>query len=459
VRPSVGLVPPPVEARAQPNGRLPAAIAPRGLFLIALGLVWAIPAFVYPVFLWAMVAWDLAVVIIWIVDVAGLPAPDALSIRRDWIGPLALSVPSQARVALVNQSAASLHVDLVDAVAHPLRLTPPRFTLTLPPGGTGASDYEVRPAVRGLVSVGDVYLRYRSRFEIGERWARAGLAQTVVAYPNLEAARWEAIRLIRTRQIELERRPARLRGTGRMFESLREYREGDELRDVCWTASARRGRLTTRLYELERSQTVWILLDAGRLMRARESGLSKLDHGVNAALALTEVALGTGDRVGLISYSRRIVQRLPAARGSPHLRSVIEHLARVPEDEWEADHAQAAGRLLSDQRRRSLVVWITDLAETAATPEVVRAAAQLMTRHVVLFIAIGQPALQTVADRRPATVGEMFETAAAQTLAVRRARLLASIRAAGALVLETNARQLTAAAINGYLDVRAQGRL
>jgi uncharacterized protein (DUF58 family) len=459
VRPSVGLVPPPVEARARSNGRLPVAIAPRGLFLMALGLAWAIPAMAYPVFLWAVVAWDAAVVMIWIVDLVGLPAPEALSIRRDWIGPLALSSPSHARVALVNQSAATLHVDFVDAVAHPLRMTPPSVTLTLPPGGTGGSDYEVRPAVRGPIAIGDVYLRYRGSLQIAERWARAGLAQTVVAYPNLEAARYEALRLIRTRQIELEKRSARFHGAGRIFESLRDYRDGDELRDVCWTASARRGRLTTRLYEIERSQAVWILLDSGRLMRAREAGFSKLDHGVNAALALAEVALGTGDRVGLISYSRRIVQRVPAARGSPHLRSLIEHLARVPEDEWEADHAQAAGRLLADQRRRSLVVWITDLAETAATPEVVRAAAQLMTRHVVLFIAIGQPALQAVADRRPATVGEMFETAAAQTLATRRARLLASIRAAGALVLETSVRQVTAAAINGYLDVRARGRL
>src|SRR6202042_18618 len=73
--------------------------------------------------------------------------------------------------------------------------------------------------------------------------------------------------LIRARQIELQKRRLRLRGIGREFESLREYQHGDELRNLSWTATARRGRLITRQYTTERSQQVWIVLDAGRLSR------------------------------------------------------------------------------------------------------------------------------------------------------------------------------------------------
>ena len=223
----------------------------------------------------------------------------------------------------------------------------------------------------------------------------------------------------------MEKRSARVRGAGRAFESLRDYRPGDELRDICWTASARRAKLVTRLYEIERSQTVWIVIDAGRLMRARVDGLSKLDHAVNAALALAQVALGSGDRVGVLAYGRRITLRLPASQGSTHLRHIVERLARLEEDDWEGDHLLAAGRLLADQKRRSLIVWITDLSETAMTPEVVRAATQLMTRHVVLFVVIGEPDLRRVAERRPGGVHEMYESAAAQEVVHRRERLLA----------------------------------
>jgi uncharacterized protein (DUF58 family) len=194
-------------------------------------------------------------------------------------------------------------------------------------------------------------------------------------------------------------------------------------------------------------------------MRARVDGLSKLDHAVNAALALAQVALGTGDRVGVLGYGRRITLRLPASQGSAHLRRIVERLARLEEDDWEGDHLLAAGRLLADQKRRSLIVWLTDLSETTMTPEVVRAATQLMTRHVVMFVVIGEPDLRRVAERRPAGVHEMYESAAAQDVLHRRERLLGSLREGGALAFETTSSRLAAALVNSYLDLKQRNRL
>jgi uncharacterized protein (DUF58 family) len=294
---------------------------------------------------------------------------------------------------------------------------------------------------------------------IAERWARVPLAQTVITYPNLEEAKAHSVYLIRSRQIELEKRYTRFRGAGRAFESLREYREGDEFRDICWTASARRGKLVTRLYEIERSQTIWILLDCGRLMRARVKNLSKLDYAVNAALTLTQVALYSGDRVGLLAYGRGARQRVPAARGSAHLMQIMQQLAVVHEDEWEADHLQAASRLLNDQKRRSLVVWITDLAETAMTPEVIEAASQLLARHLVLFVVIGQPDLNHLASQSPHDIHEMYQTAAAQEVVHRRELLLARLRERGALALETSSGKLSTTLVNSYLEIKHRSQL
>ena len=161
----------------------------------------------------------------------------------------------------------------------------------------------------------------------------------------------------------------------------------------------------------------------------------------------------------MLAYGRTIATRLPASQGSAHLKTLVESLALVREDEWEGDHLLAAGRLLADQKRRSLIVWITDLAETAMTPDVVRAASQLTARHVVLFVAIGQPDLQAVADRRPESVAEFYESAAAQEVGERRDRLLARLREQGALALETSAAGLSAALVNTYLDVKRRNRL
>jgi uncharacterized protein (DUF58 family) len=294
---------------------------------------------------------------------------------------------------------------------------------------------------------------------IAERWAKVPLEQRVQVYPNLDEAKRQSVYLMRSRQIELEKRHSRMRGIGREFESLREYREGDEYRDICWTAAARRGKLVTRVYQVERSQTIWIVIDSGRLMRARIGDLSKLDYAANAALALAQVALYSGDRVGLMTYGRAVRQRVPADRGGLHLRQLMESLADVQEETSEADHLQAAGRLLTDQKRRSLVVWLTDLAETAMTPEVIDAASRMMPRHLVLFVVIGQPDLGELAAEEPKDAEQMFQIAAAQEVIHRRELLLARLRERGALALEVSSGTLSPALVNSYLEVKQRNRL
>jgi uncharacterized protein (DUF58 family) len=114
---------------------------------------------------------------------------------------------------------------------------------------------------------------------------------------------------------------------------------------------------------------------------------------------------------------------------------------------------------MTDQKRRSLVVWMTDLAESTMTPDVVRAASRLMTRHLVLFVVIGEPDLQRTAARAPGTVAEMYETAAAQEVVQRRELTLARLRERGALALETDAAGLSLAVVNQYLEVKQRNRL
>ena len=453
------LIPPSVQGKAVPFKRAGVAFANRFFFLLLVGLFWLVPAFADRRFVLAMFAWDVLIFLAWLLDLARLPPPAQLKVCRSWLAPSALSVESKVRLTLVNASNSTVHAKLFDDLPHQLRFEPAQLEITTRPHGDAEAQYSILPMTRGKANLGDVYIRYQSPMRIAERWAKVPIAQTVTTYPNLEEAKRHSVYLIRSRQIELEKRYTRVRGAGRAFESLREYREGDEFRDICWTASARRGKLVTRLYEIERSQTIWILLDSGRLMRTRVAGLSKLDYAVNAALTLTQVALYSGDRVGLLAYGRGIRQRVPAARGGAHLMQMMGQLALVQEDQWEGDHLQAASRLLNDQKRRSLVVWITDLAETAMTPEVIEAASRLMPRHLVLLVVIGQPDLNELAAQRPENVDQMCQIAAAQEVVHRRELLLARLRERGALAMETSSGKLSTTVVNSYLEIKQRSQL
>jgi uncharacterized protein (DUF58 family) len=459
------LVPPEVSIRARPLGRLSFAFGPRFFVMVLLGLLWLVPAWWAPQLIAAMFLWDFLVVLAFVADLLRLPKPLQLEVRRLWEHAPSLATPSHVELSIRNFGSAAIRCFLVDETPAALRLAPPTLELIVPAAGQLQSRYQILPRERGDVRIGRFFLRYQSKLGFAERWAVADISQTVRVLPDLEQARQHALYLIRSRQVEMERRRRRQRGHGREFETLRDYRQGDDMRDLCWTATARRHQLTTRVFEIERSQVVWIVLDAGRLLRAKiqqENSplyLSKLDYAVNAALSLAQVATQCGDRVGLLAYGRSIQYNVPAARGALHLRAIVDCLAQVHGEASEADHSRAARVLLTEQSRRSLVVWITDFAETPTTPEVIEYAMQMTKRHLVIFSAINQPDLTALAETTPRTPEEMYRHAAALEIAHRRDLLLRGLRRSGIFAFELIPGLLASALVNQYLDIKERNLL
>jgi uncharacterized protein (DUF58 family) len=453
-------VPATVSARAHSTGRLKFGFGTRFFLVLLLGLGWVVPAVWFPRLIVGMFFWDGLFLLLWLQDLLRLPKPAELELQRVWSSPPSLGVRSKVSIKLHNFGSHAVFARVVDEAPRALRDAPPVMELTAPAGGSRGAEYDILPGQRGDLAIGKTYLRFQSAIGLAERWAVAETAATARVLPNLEQAKQQALYLIRTRQVEMERRRKRMRGIGREFESLREYRTGDEIRNICWTATARRSKLITRVFQVERSQAVWIVLDAGRLLReqiARDAShlrLSKLDYAVDAALAVAQVALHTGDRVGLLAYGREIQQNRSAGRGAAHLHSIVNSLSLVRPEPYEADHGRAVHTLLSEQHRRCLIVWITDLAETAGTPDVVEYALQMTRRHLVLFAAVGQPDLSRRVAQRPESEEEMFRYVAAIEIVQRRELLLRRLRQQGVLAMEIMPGALAASLVNQYLDIK-----
>jgi uncharacterized protein (DUF58 family) len=468
---SPSLHPVPIRAACERRRRKAFGLTPRSIGLFIAGILLLVPAFWDARLIWAMVAFEFLVLLAALFDGLRLPRAAQLTAARSWSNAPALDSETEIELTIENQGPMIVECRLVDDLPPALVANPATYRLTAFPRVPASVRYRVEPTERGDWETGWLYVRYRSPLGLAERWARAPLTQTVRVYPALRTGEEQQIFLARSRQIDLQLRQARQRGLGRDFESLRDYREGDDLRDVCWTASARRGALITRQYQTERSQAVWIVLDCGRLMRSRvaasapgQSALpvaspgapvhSKLDFACTTAVALAQLALFSGDRVGLLAYGQGIQQRLLPGRGAAHLRQLIESLAQVRAESSEADHLRATATLNRLQPRRSLILWVTDLAETAMRPEVIDGAMQLLRRHVLLFVAMAQPEVDRIADARPQNVEQMFRAAAAQEMAGRRELLLARLHEHGALTLDLNPEALTSTVLNNYLTVK-----
>jgi uncharacterized protein (DUF58 family) len=509
------LIPQSASATAKPKGKfgrwLGFGLTPLAMVLFCVGLLMAVPAFFHPREIYFMYGWDLLLAVVIAVDIALLPRPEVFTVTRRFLDSPQLGEATRVELAVQMDANTVLDVQLVDDLHEALVGAPETQRLQVFPREEAVSATTVSPRRRGDFAMGKVYLRYRGAFKMVERWAvaepvvpreewaraEAGpLAapqddnvhrnsvntQRVRVYPAHEDSREStAFYLLRARQIEMQRRKLQMRGVGRDFESLRDYQQGDELRNVSWTATARRGRLVTRQFTVERSQQVWLVLDAGRLSRTafelrrggvqsfaetaaeRESrhlmSVTQLDQATTTATMLAQVINGSGDKLGMMAYGRGIQQLLPPGSGASHLRLLIDMLSQTKSEAAEADALGAVARLKNLQQRRGLIVWITELVDSAGRPEIAAAAAELVRRHLVVLVVLKHPELEELASRVPRSREEMYHSAAAQEMLERRRETIAQMERQGVLVVETTAEEIGVRAVSKYLEVKAEGLL
>jgi uncharacterized protein (DUF58 family) len=486
------LIPPPVTAQAHATGRFGritgTTLTGRSLLLFVAGLLCAIPGFFSLHWLALMLAWDAVVLLLLVADILSLPPAHSFRVTRTFVDSPVLGRETRYELAVEHGADSAFQVRVLDDLHPALAQTPPAGGINVFPRDPARIAFMVTPNRRGDFALGGVWLRWTGRLRLAERRALAEPVQKVRIYPAMERSSDDtALYLLRIRQIELQRRRLRLTGTGREFDHLRDYRAGDEMRNISWPATARRVKVVTREFTTERSQQVWIVVDAGRLsgtifqMRraAAPAGrsthatsfrdaasdesfllsLTQLDQACGAGIALAHTVMQAGDKVGLLVYGRSIQQQLLPAAGAGALRLMIDSLAQARVEGAEADHLRAAARLGQLQRRRSLVLWITEMADSARRPDIADAAADLARRHVVLLLVLNHPEIRAAAAREPQSAVQMFESAAAQEVIERRRLVLAGLRSKGVLVAETTPGALRTDAINEYLEVKARGLL
>ena len=462
------------EGQAKPLGW---ALRPRALLLLLAGSVCVLPVFFLhvrtAVAALLLLLWNTAVLAAAAVELHGLPK--SLTVTRRFPSTLALGHLTAFELEVLHSGKNAINIVLTDALHPALSLLPVSMEARVFPYEATAMGGLATPTARGDYPLGPVFCRLRGALKLAERWIVAAPSQNVRIYPS--AVRTDGkgdLPLLHARQMELERRRSRRKGAGREFGSLREYQPGDALRDLSWTASARRGKLITRQFTTERSQQVWVVLDAGRLSQTVVGGAhtqgggthtqgggthTQLDGAASAALLLARAVSAAGDKVGLLAYGRTVRQQLLPGSGAGHLRLLVDLLAQVKSERGEANHLRAVARFKSLQRTRSLVVWITEVSETAGRPEIAAAVAELNRHHLPLLLLLEHPELATLSNAEAKDADAMFAIAAAREMEERRSALVADLRRSGAMAVRTASATLAADAIRTYLKIKADGLL
>lgn len=338
---------------------------------------------------------------------------------------------------------------------------PPRW-IRVPARGEARETVSVTPARRGRqrATGGGFVLDSIGPLGLGLRRERIALPWEVAVYPPLVTVRLQASVARAQRRREQGLTPQRRLGEGRLFESLRDWVPGDDLRHIDWKATGRRGKVITRQYEAERRQHVLLVLDLGRLLTAEVGGgVSRLEYVVRAALELAYTAVQHDDNVGVMAFADGVQHFVAPQRGRLALKRVLDVLARVEPRLVEPDYPGAFRYLAAHNRKRALTVLFTDVIDRFASDALVANVASLRPRHLPLAVTLQNPELNEVAALRPTAAHDAFRKAAAEELLRAREEALGRMRHAGVVVLDVPPERAAEAVVAKYLDLKRRGRL
>ena len=433
----------------------------RFYILVAFGVVPLSLAWNFPELKYAVLGYDILLVAAAVVDfIASRKLPPEFTIHREFEKRFAIGDAVKISLIVDNASDRVFRIRVKDEYPAEMILDETREAeFDVDEQTTAEFFYHLTPVRRGRYEFGKTAVRFLSR--LGLVWCQTatGQPQNVKVYPNMRRAREMELKALGARSFLAIQRRAVRRGEGREFESMRDYVRGDELRHISWTATARRGKLTTRQYQIERDQTVIIALDAGRLMTGRIGSETKFDTAIHASLALMSACARAGDNCGLVVFGRRIRKYLPPKRGVEHLDAVLEALHDLEPELIEPSYARAFQFIASNSKKRSFIVILTDLIDKDSSKELINSLKLLRPRHLPLVVTIGDRDLNAAVSQTPKDIKDVFTQSAAEEIIHGRESALRLVETLGGLALDVTTQTLGPKLLESYLKVKERGLL
>ncbi|MCC5948382.1 MAG: DUF58 domain-containing protein [Nitriliruptoraceae bacterium] len=401
----------------------------------------------------------LGVAVLVVLDAWLAPAPWRVPVLRELPARMPLGGEASIRWVARNPGARAVTIALADDLVPSLGVERRRVGRRVEGHGSLQASMALRPSRRGTFRPTWLTVRVVGPLGLASRQAVRELPGRLEVHPRFPSRDAAELRLRRARTLTEGLRSVRARGGGTEFEALREYVQGDDVRHVDWVATGRAGHPVVRTFRAERNQTVVVLLDTGRVVAGLVEDVPRLDHAMDAALALTTVATGLGDRVGMVCFGGGVRAVIPPRRQADQISRVSRAMHALEPELAESGYREAFRTTLARFRRRSLLVLLTELADEAMQESLLPALPTITREHAVVVASVRDPALTELRDRPPALASDVYVAAAAAQVHRDRQRAAARLRGLGAHVIDAPPSALPAQLMDLYLDVKSRGAL
>jgi uncharacterized protein (DUF58 family) len=329
--------------------------------------------------------------------------------------------------------------------------------LKLIPGQWADLSYQLRPSIRGVCSIEGTEFQLASPWGLWRQRRRSSEKQTLRVYPNFARITHYTLLATDNRLSQIGIRRRQRRGEGNDFRQLREYRVGDTMRQIDWKATSRYRKLISREYQDERDQQVLFLIDCGRRMRHQDAGHIHLDEALNAVLLLSYVSLRQGDAVGFMTFGG--VRRWQTPRkGARVVNGLLNALFDLQSTTEAADYVSVAREILAMQRRRALVVLITNTRDEDHT-DLETAVRLLRSKHMLVVADLRETLLDKLIQTEVCSIDDALHFQATESYLAQRKKSHERMIHHGARILDIVPEQLPTALVNQYFTIKQAGEL
>ncbi|WP_010523021.1 DUF58 domain-containing protein [Aquimarina agarivorans] len=319
--------------------------------------------------------------------------------------------------------------------------------------------YVLRPTERGTYSFGDLLIFTKSTIGFATRKFSFNANQMVKNYPSfLQLKKYDLISLNQT-SLEFGIKKLRKIGNSFEFEQIKEYVQGDNIKDINWKATAKRNHLMVNQYQDEKSQRVYSIIDKGRVMKMPFENLSLLDYAINASLVISNVVVRRHDKAGIFSFSKKPENFVKAERRNSQMNLILESLYNVTTDFKESDFGNLYATVKSQITHRSLLLLYTNFESLDALHRQMNYLRAINKSHLLVVVFFKNTELESLRRSEAHTAQEIFDKTIAEKFSHDKRLIVAELKKYGIQSILTSPQNLTINSINKYLEIKAKGLL
>lgn len=366
---------------------------------------------------------------------------------------------NDVRIRVENNYGFPIHVEVIDEIPFIFQRRDVCFLAKIEKLEAQTIKYSLRPTRRGVYGFGKVRVFAASPLGLVQRRYTCGEAQDVKVYPSFLMLHQYELLAISNNLTEMGIKRIRRVGHHTDFEQIKDYVAGDDFRTINWKASARRSKLMVNVYQDERSQQIYNVIDKGRVMQQAFKGMTLLDYSINASLVLSYVAMYKEDRAGLATFSSDFDTFVPASRRPGHMQTLMETLYAQQTEFGETDYAALVANLNKHVSKRSLIVLYTNFMGLVSLQRQLPYFQQLNSRHRLLVVFFEDVELKDYIARQPHDTEDYYRHVMACRFAYEQRLIVSTLRQHGILSLLTTPENLSVDVINRYLEMKQRQQL